>query len=213
MFDYYQHIESFLLDKLSPEDRATFVTEMNKNPELRHMVDNSPVYKDISDALITDLIDKNIRSVKSEISRSRKVKLISWASGIAASVLIIGGVSMLTIFQNDHNNDEIFDKYFSPPMGTVSRNSSIEELSMMKPCDAGHVLLDRSQYLLALKQFEESLSDNDLRCSEKSEFYKMLTLIKQNRINDAKIILNSILNNQNHSFFIKSKSIMKDLGN
>lgn len=232
MDNYFDHIEDYLKEHLSQEDRTLFDSEMSVNEQLAFAVKEYELLQGAQDVLIEDDIQASIDEVRAELNQNKSKPQEHQSAnqiwlrpvGIAASIILLLGLGYLAmrgfvqpLSENKLyalSSDELRDKYFREPVDVVERGSDERETgihSPQKPCEIAHYLMANKQYQEALDTFRYSLQDTDQICKWKSEFYSALIYVIQDKRGQAKLLLEKIVIEQEHGFSDKAKELLKDL--
>ncbi|MEP7196234.1 MAG: hypothetical protein ABI851_06910 [Saprospiraceae bacterium] len=162
--DYFDWIEDYLEGRLNEEQRSEFETELQHNETLKEAIENFPLAKKLSAALIEDEVREKLAALKS--SKSRNFYSSPWIR--IAAILIIGmcGYFLYKISAPEFNPDhqEMFAYlYIQPAQISVRGNES----NLSK--------LDTAILLFEQEHFKESTS---LLLSQNSETEDSLQIFK-----------------------------------
>jgi hypothetical protein len=207
MLEDIDKIQKYKAGLLSGDEKIAFEKSMNENQVLKKMVEEYDQYSAIADAIIEDDI---IDSIKRERKYLRRKNIITIGSIILVITLLLLSYTYMIPSRNNIVYAELFEKYYSPPMGNITRSENGTVVSL-KSCDLGHQLLDDKKFKEALDQFTKAFNDTETRCREKAEFYSALIHIKNKNLSRATEQLMVISKNPNHSFFSKGTQLLNDI--
>lgn len=231
-------IQAYVSNKLGKEEKAEFDRLFENDPEFRKEVE---FHKDLK-AVFADLERKRIKTklqnFESELKTGSQKSYAPWL--VAASILVLVGIGILTMFNNPANSDQLYMAYFEPYENVVqpiTRGQSIEsmktevfisyEKKAYKKAAAGfqqlyettgesYYLLYQANALMADGQPQKAvpLLKQHLAAkdafAEKSRWYLALAYLKTNETKKAKIVLRNIVAGKTYKAD-DAKEILKEL--
>lgn len=234
MDNYFDHLDDYIEERLSTEDRAVFESEIEVNEELAFAVKEYQLLQGAQDVLVEDDIQASIDEVRAELNQDKNESQQgqsnnrSWLRpvGIAASVVLLLGIGYMIMqgLNQTVSGDTIYamseaallEKYFREPVDSTERgsNETVDDTEInapQKPCEIAHHLMANEKYKEALETFSYSLNDSDQNCKWKSEFYSSLIYAIQGDTRQAKTILEKIVSDVDHGFNAKANRLLVDL--
>lgn len=169
MVDYFDLIDDYMDDTLSPEDKSNFEAAMAVDTKLAHAVENYPLLKNLSASLIEDEVRQHIETLKDgkqdkkEVSKNMPFRKYLT---VAASVAVL---LLSTYFINNYfakiNNDLIVDNLYQRPYDKVSRGEE-EELNRI---DNAIDLFNKNDFEASKSLFSQKPENDSL--SKVADFY------------------------------------------
>lgn len=122
----YEQIESFLKGEMSGNELQNFKLKLKQDPDLQAELD---LHKDAEQFFQTQALlhsfKEQVRHIKdAQTFRNENNNLIKWI-GIAASILMLGGMSLWALNQSP-SSDKLYAKYFETPGYFLSSANQIE---------------------------------------------------------------------------------------
>jgi len=235
----YEQIERYLAGKLDSEELITFEDELKQNPSLKKEVAlHRGVSEAITEQDVIDFrstVQEVIRSMGRQKPSPIKIYL-KWAAVIL--LLVVSGLVINHLYFRPSSNQEIFEKYFSPYDNVITgRTDVVNDQDILLAFE----YYDQNNYAEALKFFGkidqtdkpllsiyegichlkllsyteahhlfDKVPHNSLYFVE-AQWYKALTFVKQNKMEDAKGILKTIIKgNPNSSYAKKAQEILRE---
>jgi hypothetical protein len=129
MTDYFDLIDDYMDNKLSPEGKSSFEAAMAADTKLAHAVENYPLIKKLSASLIEDEVRQEIERLEGSKQREKKVrKTIPMWKYLAAAASIAGVIVSAYFINKDFgniSNDLIIENLYQRPASQGTRG--IEE--------------------------------------------------------------------------------------
>lgn len=212
-------IDRFLLEQLEQDELQQFHDRMEQDLGFRTLVLEQRQQKE---AVEEYNIRKSIDSFHEEISQEKKLKraLPKWWA-IAASILLLIGISLWTVINNENSAGKIYAKNFKPDPGlptTMGQTSDYEfytgmvsykqkkyseAIAQWEPLYSAAPQNDTFTYFLGVahladgdtekaeKYLELSSDKKDGVFKEETDYYLALTYLKENKIKEAIKVLKS----------------------
>lgn len=190
-------IERYLNHTMDTDELTSFEKQLKENSVLRQQVDDTEIlFSGIKKAVLKNKLD-TIHSDLGQKKASEKVetkvfKLNFKALSIAASVLfLLGG---FWFFNQQPNNEKLFNKYFEPDRGLATTMSGTDNYSF----DDAMVDYKNTKYDLAIEKWEvllKSKPENDTL----NYFIGVAQLANKNE-NQAIIHLNKVITDNQSEF-------------
>ena len=182
MMDYFDNIDDYLNDRLSPEQKAMFDQELKNNQELARAVDNHDV---VSSALEL-MLEEDIRSqMTSDMPGGADVKPAPWKTVAVIIVAIFILLFILNRYQNQQvDEDRLYAAHFKPYIMHGDRGST-STLEGIAKCYQGHYYMTASDLDQAIIALEQSINENE-SCADKSHWLLGLTYLKTANIEQCK---------------------------
>lgn len=235
--EYQDHIDDFLLGKMSDEERQAFEEEVKSDKELQEQLeftkDVQHVMKSRNEKLAkikeweNNQTRKNGIKATSAIKHKSRLRIIYWLSGIAA--IFIGGVFVFTTYRLPDNNS--FDNRYShySKNNVSSRRANHNKLGAIKPLEEADdnqtlAMLEKNEEIINLKimlyhrdrnsRGDSQFSIEDLHVQYDSllslKWEKVPVLIRLKRYEEALTILDEI-RHSNNKYTEKADSLYHQL--
>ncbi len=153
MIDYYELLDDYMEDKLSPELYQQFREELSINLSLQKAVDHYQLAKKISQSLIELETRKHIQQLKTHnITRTRFLR-------IAASIILLIGLGLIykiSIKNSSIDSEQIFASLYEKPISSTSRSG----IRLMTSMDSAISLFDNRLYKSSKNLFAKILSED-----------------------------------------------------
>ena len=207
-------IDKYLLGHLEGEELRSFKERFDQDYEFRKMVaEQRLLVEGIEEFHFKKQLD--LYHTQMELENARKKPLAIWLS-IAACVVILIGVSFWAISDTETAAQKVFAKNFQPDpglpttMGSTSeyefysgmvsykRKDYVGAIALWKPLHAAHPSNDTLIYFLGvayLAQGENEQAEEYLKMAqtfpksifvEEANYYLALTLLRENKVEEAK---------------------------
>lgn len=207
MFEAYEHITDYLEGRLSPDKIGWFEEKMERDPELKKIVNDPKVYATIADNMIDHSLSQKIKEEQANLTnKRRKIPVHFYFIAALALILLIA----LPVLFSKSTGQELFDAYYSPPMLNAIRGGHSDNTPDIKGCDQGHVYLEQKNYSKAKESFILSMESNETRCQSKAMFYTALIAVREENYEEAKKYL-EILNQKSNSGYDKKATELLEI--
>lgn len=228
-------IDAYLLRELDAAALADFNDRMKIYPDFRLMVEEqSLLFKSIEEYNLKNSLEEYHADILEE--PEKKWQSPAWLA-IAASLLIIIGVASWSIFNSGNSSEKVFAANFKPDpglpttMGTSSeyefyygmvnykRKEYAEAISRWEPIYAAYPENDTLVYFLgvanlangnprqAKKYLQKANQKKESAFYEDSKYYLALSLLKENKIKEAKETLKNSSSAANISLLQQVKGL------
>ncbi|MBK7805084.1 MAG: hypothetical protein IPJ51_02105 [Saprospiraceae bacterium] len=125
MVDFFEHIDEYIKDQLSPEDKQAFEAEMTVNPTLRSAVDNYDLLKEIS----MGFLETEVREILNQTNDApKKPNNYRWIWVTTIIVLLIAFAYYLISSNGKKESVQYADLYIDPAW-PIDRSESTDTLS------------------------------------------------------------------------------------
>ena len=125
MIDFFEHIDEYIQNQLSPEDKLAFEAEMKVNPTLRSAVDNYDLVKEISMGFLETEVREILNQTNDEPKKSNNFRWI-WVATIL--ILLIAFAYYLISSDGKKESVKYADLYMDPAW-PMNRSESTDTLS------------------------------------------------------------------------------------
>lgn len=210
MEDQYRFIEAYHKGKLTDEEKLQFEEAMAEDPDLREAVENYPRLKPVLDLLI----EEDIRVKMQEISTDGP-KIIPWKkwAGIAAA-LILGLVALFWLFSPapEMTGPQLAARYYQEPPEMQGRGNTGETTATPQQIAIinAHKLIRENKNEDAEEILQSLVTLNSTQ-KEIAEWLLVITALKMDNKDLARLRLTHILDQTNHLYFAKASDLAKDL--
>lgn len=160
----FERIEAYLENRLSKDEKITFQNEMKVNVKLKDAVEEvRNLGWAVQKAVLKEKLATFHQAIENELESSltiRRHPLLNFKWAVAASVLIIVGISIVWYVSEKKHGEAIFEKYFVPDPGLMTAMGSTQDYLFHK------AMLDYKlgNYDAAIKGWESLIgvrSEND----------------------------------------------------
>ena len=125
MVDFFEHIDEYIKDQLSPEDKQAFEAKMTVNPTLRSAVDNYDLLKEIS----MGFLETEVREILNQTNDApKKPNNYRWIWVTTIIVLLIAFAYYL-ISSNGKKESVQYAELYIDPAWPIDRSESTDTLS------------------------------------------------------------------------------------
>ncbi|MBT8232008.1 MAG: hypothetical protein HKO66_04885 [Saprospiraceae bacterium] len=214
--DRYTHIESYLMNVLSSEDKAAFELEMSQDPQLKADVEAHAKMKSALDGLVEHDV-KAVLDAENNQTASDPIPMptIPIAIGrrkfipIAASILVL--VSVGWWVNKPTSTDRIFENYCKEPIGFDTRSGENVQIdSITKMYFDTYKLIKENKFQEAYNIYSSSNIPKDHKLHDNYEWFSALTLLKLDR-EKAIEKFELLSKNQSHKYSKKIREILEEL--
>lgn len=208
-----EHIDAYLMGKLDDVALADFETQMRLFPDFRAKVDEQRlVFKSVEEYNLKSSLDEYHKEIKI-VSKKKGINM-GWIA-LAASFIILISVSIWAIMSSGNSSEKVFAANFKPDpgipttMGTSSeydfyygmvnykRKEYAEAISRWEPIYGANPENDTVVYFLgvanlangngrqAKKYLQMAKKKTESTFYEDAKYYLALSLLKENKIDEA----------------------------
>ena len=125
----WEQIENYVLDNMTPEERAAFDAELANDPALQLKVENMRLLLvGLKEGILHNKLDtfhQQVPKAAKEIKMNRRPSSVkTWL--IAASILLLAGVGGWLLLAKGNSNERLFAAYFKPDPGLITAMSATD---------------------------------------------------------------------------------------
>jgi tetratricopeptide (TPR) repeat protein len=199
----FEKIEDFLENNLTDRDLENFKEKMNNDPELRK---ECQLRRDINSAICEDdIMDlrSNLENICSdENSSSKQVRLINFKKyWVAASVIVIFGLSYFLYPGESLSNEDLFNEYYRPYNVIVNKRSA--GFNTNEVLQKAMFYYETKDYIKALSLFRKVLEKDSTDIT--GNFYSGISNIEIKKYSEANFNFKKVIKHNNNFFIEQSE--------
>lgn len=204
--DKYLLFESYISGTLTKDKSASFQSNLENDAQLKSEFYEHVKTRSALDILLEDDVKNVIADLKKDLEISKKGNNFKWKTYVAAACLAGLLVVGYLLFQPKESatptdtTEQIIAEYYKKPLDDGTRGDKIfnaHTAKIQEETNRAHRLFQQKKYQEAATAFQNVLMQTDGKERERTEWYLILSLLKDNK-ESAKTLLTNLTANQNH---------------
>jgi hypothetical protein len=196
MTDYFDYIDDYMDNKLSPEDKSSFEAAMVVDKKLAHAVENYPLIKNLSASLIEDEVRQQIEKIEGSKRPEKDIRKIMPMWKYVSAAASIAVVVVATYFLNKEfgniSNQQIIENLYQKPTSQGTRGEEEDMNSIdraIERFETNH--FEEAKALLTPRPANDSLS-------KVADYYLANIAFKTGDYNTSKTLFASLTSHQKY---------------
>ena len=155
MNSYFEWLDDYMEDKLSPQQQLDFEAAMERDEKLKHAVENYPLLKKLSASLIEDETRQMLKDLDNKQAMPDNSRRLWWWLAAAVFVGLMAYIGNILLSASP-DNKQLFADLYLKPQPKAERGGVSDTLTLTRAID----LFDRN-HLDEAKPIFQSLAATD----------------------------------------------------
>lgn len=208
----HEHIEAFLSDELSPDERARMNARIQSDPALKTEVERHKRARKVVDYALYQDVKRTLQEIDAESTHEHSgIRMIGWKQvAIAASVLVVLGLVAAIWVRDAFSDTTLAQEQFAIVEGDLFRGSPAQELSPQGAMLEAERLFDDAQFAAAAEIYEREAARETLY-TEQAEWNLLLCYLATDQEDAFDTLLTQLTAQQNHMFHERALALKEKI--